>query len=210
MVQLSQGPDEFRWNLNANGKFSVDSMYRALIHSDIPVNSNKKIWKMKIPLKLKFFAWYLRKVVILTNDNLIKRNWHGSSKCVFCPQEETITHLLFQCSVARSIWSAIQIASTLRPPCSVANIFGDWLHGIDKRDRNIIRVGALAVIWSLWLCRNDKVFNDKNFSFIQVLYRNTGLLRLWSTLQRVEFRDLFMEVSACLETTARDIFIPHG
>ena len=61
MVQLSQGPDEFRWNLNANGKFSVDSMYRALSHSDIPVNSNKKIWKMKIPLKLKIFAWYLRK-----------------------------------------------------------------------------------------------------------------------------------------------------
>ena len=28
-IQLSQGVDEFRWNLNANGKFSVDSMYRA-------------------------------------------------------------------------------------------------------------------------------------------------------------------------------------
>ena len=29
-------------------------------------------------------------------------------------------------------------------------------------------------------------------------------------LQRVEFRDLFMEVSAQLETTARDIFTQHG
>ena len=120
------------------------------------------------------------------------------------------SHLFFQCRVARSIWSAIQIASTLRPPCSVANIFDDWLHGIDKRDRTIIRVGALAVIWSLWLCRNDKVFNDKNFSLMQVLYRSTGLLRLWSTLQRVEFRDLFMEASARLEQTARDIFSQHG
>ena len=52
-VQLSQGHDEFRWNLNVNGQFTVESMYRALIHSNIPVDSNKKIWSMKIPLKLK-------------------------------------------------------------------------------------------------------------------------------------------------------------
>ena len=42
-IQLSQGSDVFRWNLHDNGTFSVDSMYRALIHSDVPVDSNKKI-----------------------------------------------------------------------------------------------------------------------------------------------------------------------
>ena len=52
-VQLSQGSDEFRWNLNGNELFSVDSMYRVLLHSDMPVDNNKKIWCMKIPLKLK-------------------------------------------------------------------------------------------------------------------------------------------------------------
>ena len=52
----------------------MDSMYRALIQSDVTVVNNKKIWKMKIPLKNKIFAWYLRRGVILTKDNLIKRN----------------------------------------------------------------------------------------------------------------------------------------
>ena len=85
VVQLSQGPDEFRWNLLSNGKFSVDSMYRAMINSDVPVDNNKKIWKLRIPLKLKIFAWYLRKGVILTKDNLVKRNWHGSTKMCFLP-----------------------------------------------------------------------------------------------------------------------------
>jgi hypothetical protein len=74
----------------------------------------------------------------------------------------------------------------------------------------LIRVGALAVIWSLWLCRNDKVFNDKNYSLLQVIYRCTSTLRLWSPLQRMENRDLFMEVCTLLEATARDIFCPHG
>ena len=73
-MQLSQGHDEFRWNLNRNGKFSVDSMYRAIVQPEIPVDNNNKIWQMKVPLKLKVFAWYLRKGVILTKDNLVKRN----------------------------------------------------------------------------------------------------------------------------------------
>jgi hypothetical protein len=209
-IQLSAGSDVFRWNLHANGIFSVASLYNAIIQSDIPVDNNKKIWKMKIPLKTKIFAWYLRRGVILTKDNLVKRNWHGSTRCVFCHQDETIKHLFFHCRFARSIWSIIQIASNLRPPTSVAKFFGNWLHGIDLRFRTLIRVGALAVIWSLWLCRNDKVFNDINCSLLQVIYRCTGMLRLWSPLQRMENQGLFTEVCTQLEATARDTFSQHG
>jgi hypothetical protein len=62
------------------------------------------------------------------------------------------------------------------------------------------------VVWSLWLCRNDKVFNDKNCSLLKVIYRCTGILRLWLTLERIEHRDLFMEVCTRLEAMARDTF----
>src|SRR4051812_28800428 len=141
---------------------------------------------MKIPLKTKIFAWYLRKGVILTKDNLIKRNWHGSTQCVFCHQDETIRHLLFHCKFARSIWSFIQIASGLSPPRSVINVFSHWLHG---KYRTLFRVGALAIIWSLWLCRNDKIFNNIMSSPLQVIYRATAILRSWNILRRMEFRD---------------------
>jgi hypothetical protein len=104
---------------------------------------------MKIPLKNKIFAWYLRRGVILTKDNLSKRNWLGSKTCVFCPQDETIKHLFFQCNFARSIWSVIQVASGLYTPTSIANIFGNWLHGIDYKFLILLRVGAMALIWSL-------------------------------------------------------------
>jgi hypothetical protein len=129
---------------------------------------------------------------------------------VFCHHDETIKHLFFQCRFARSIWSIIQVASDLYPPCSVTNIFGNWLHGIDNRFRTLNRVGALAVIWLFWLCINDKVVNDKVSSPFQVIYQCNGTLRLWSSLQRVEHRDLFMEVCTRLETTARDTFSIMG
>ena len=209
-IQLIDEHDEFRWNLTENGKFSVDSMYKALIHSQIPVNKNKHIWKMKIPLKIKIFAWYLRRGVVLTKDNLVRRNWQGSTKCCFCHHEETIKHLFFECQFARSIWSTIQVASSLYPPSSVTNIFGNWLHGIDNRDRVHIRVGAIALLWSLWLCRNNAVFDAKMSSPMQVIFHCAHLLREWSTLQKPEHRDLYMEVCSRLEQVAKDVFTHHG
>ena len=152
----------------------------------------------------------MRRGVILTKYNLVKRNWHENMQCVFCQQNETIKHLFFQCRFARSIWSCIQVPSNLYPPTSVTNIFGNWLHVIGHRFRTFIRVEALAIIWSLWLCRNDKVFNDKNCSLLQVIYRCTATIRLWSALQKVENRDLFTKVCTRLKNTARDTFSLHG
>jgi hypothetical protein len=125
-VHLQDGHDVFRWSLHENGKFSVGSMYNALITPDIPIDkiNNDKLWKLKLPLRIKVFGWYLRKGVILTKDNLAKRNWHGSKECVFCHKNETIKHLFFECRFTRSIWSVIQFASTLYQPTSVANILG--------------------------------------------------------------------------------------
>jgi hypothetical protein len=61
---------------------------------------------------------------------------------LFCHHNETIKHLFFQCCFARSIWSCIQVASDMYPPTSDANMFGNWLHGIDR----FRTVGALAVV----------------------------------------------------------------
>jgi hypothetical protein len=122
----------------------------------------RKFGRWKYLLKTKKIAWYLRCGVTLTKDNLIKRNWHGSKTCVFCSQDETIKYLFLQCIFARSIWLVIETASGLYTPTSITNIFGNWLHGINYKYMIFIRVGAMALIWSLWLCRNDKVLIAKN------------------------------------------------
>ena len=76
-ISLNQERDGFKWNLDPTGVFSVKSHYMGLINQDVP-NLNKRIWKLKAPLKIKKFLWYLRRGVILTKDNLAKRNWHGN------------------------------------------------------------------------------------------------------------------------------------
>jgi hypothetical protein len=73
-VQLRNQRDRFVWGLHQNGLFSVKSMYRASLGVQ-PLPYNTFIWKLKIPLKVKVFMWYLFKGVILTKDNLARRQW---------------------------------------------------------------------------------------------------------------------------------------
>ena len=73
-LELSQERDAFRWNFDQTCVFTVKSHYLGLIHQDIP-NLNKRIWKLKTPLKIKVFLWYLRRGVIFTKYNLTKWNW---------------------------------------------------------------------------------------------------------------------------------------
>jgi len=105
-IVLSQEKDEFKWNLDQTGVFSVKSHYLGLINQNTP-NLNKRIWKLKAPLKIKIFLWYLRRGVILTKDNLAKQNWQGNQQCCFCHENETIQHLFFDCRFARMVWASV-------------------------------------------------------------------------------------------------------
>lgn len=59
---------------------------------------HKKIWKGKIPAKIKIFLWLMMNNAILTKDNLLKRKWTRDPSCYFCENDENISHLFFQCS----------------------------------------------------------------------------------------------------------------
>ena len=57
-VDLVDGLDNFRWNLTKSGLFTVRSFYLYLIDTHPPFR-HKSIWKLKIPLKLRFsFGFY--------------------------------------------------------------------------------------------------------------------------------------------------------
>ena len=115
------------------------------------------IWKIKVPLKIKIFMWFLHREVILTKDNLAKRNWNGNKCCSFCDKEETIHHLFFECPFAKVIWRIVHMAFNITPLKNVLHLFGSWLHGIHKKELKQIRVGACAVLWAMWNVRNDFV-----------------------------------------------------
>jgi hypothetical protein len=65
--------------------------------------------------------WYIKEVV-LTKNNLAKRNWGGSKQCNFCRHDETV-HLFFDCFYARFLYGLTQIVFNISPPHSGQHMF---------------------------------------------------------------------------------------
>jgi hypothetical protein len=53
-VRLNEREDVFRWGLSQNGIFKVRIMYNVMSTSSIW--HNRLLWKLKLPLKLKYFG----------------------------------------------------------------------------------------------------------------------------------------------------------
>ena len=120
-INLTNDADRFVWNLTASGIFSVKSMDLGYMN-DNTIFHRKYLWKIKVPLKIKIFMWFLHRKCILTKDNLLKRNWQGSKTCCFCDKDETIQHLFFECPLAKIIWRIVHIDFGIAPPKNVANL----------------------------------------------------------------------------------------
>ena len=101
-VQLSDELDTIRWSLTTTGVFSVKSMYLDLIDTG-PLSRSLHLWKVKVPLRIKIFMWFIHKGLILTKDNLSKINWVGNTRSCFCDHNESIKHLFLECPLAKLV-----------------------------------------------------------------------------------------------------------
>jgi hypothetical protein len=209
-VRLSNENDSFVWALNSSGNFTVKSYYLDLLQ-DKRNFLRKYIWKMKVPLKIKIFMWFLYRRVILTKDNLAKRNWQGCKKCVFCDKDESIQHLFIDCPLAKVVWRIVYMTFGLSPPVNITHLFGTWLSGIAKKDVLQIRVGVCALIWAIWNVRNEVVFNKpKPQPFLQVIPLAIHWIRTWSYLQPEDHRAAMESGCNRLEMVARDFYNQCG
>ena len=70
-VQHHDRRDSFCLDLIKIKKLSVQSMYNDVLQG-VGVPAKRLAWKVKVPLKIKIFVWYLKQGVILTKDNFVK------------------------------------------------------------------------------------------------------------------------------------------
>jgi len=90
-------------------------------------------------------------------------------------------------------------------------MLGNWLSNFDNNERRVILVGAAALCWAIWKCRNDIIFNKTKYSsFMQAVFRGTYWLRLWAQLQHKDtIKVMFRKASLVLEVVAWEI-ANHG
>jgi hypothetical protein len=84
-IHLNDEPNRFKWHL---------TMYADCMNGHT-VFLKKYLWKIKVPIKIRIFMWFLYNKVILTKDNLVKRHWTGCAKCVFVVLRRQLTIFLY-------------------------------------------------------------------------------------------------------------------
>jgi hypothetical protein len=117
----------------------------------------------------------------LTRDNLVKRQSVDDLTCVFCNELETSNHLFFDCVLAKAVWSEIKFCIGAREAIVdinyVAKLWGD------TRDNSALNMIYVALLWVLWLTRNDMYFKRNNWCGMQVIWRRLACtLAQWGIL----------------------------
>jgi hypothetical protein len=100
-------PDVLRWNWGAKETYSTKSCYLSMFHGSVSMAGALQVWKSWAPAKCKFFLWLALHDTCWTADRLERRRLPRPSVCPFYDQaQESITHLLLGCVLAREVWAS--------------------------------------------------------------------------------------------------------
>jgi hypothetical protein len=129
-VNLNQAEDKILWGLSANKIFSTSSLYRFMTSGGVSSNVAKKIWKCKIPLKIRIFLWKAFHNRIQVANQLKLRNWKGNEFCVLYGEREDINHIIFSCPLFGFVWIFMsEVLGWDDFPRSMEELIGEWLPG---------------------------------------------------------------------------------
>lgn len=115
----------------------------------------RKVWKMRVPSKVKVFVWKSFHESIPTMVNLWNHHVPVDGNCLICKEEiETTDHALFQCQRAREVWD-ILYPLIMTTDYTIMDIKDRWLSLADNSMEVLehISVGA----WSIWNDKNNAI-----------------------------------------------------
>uniref|UniRef100_A0A803QQT2 Reverse transcriptase zinc-binding domain-containing protein n=1 Tax=Cannabis sativa TaxID=3483 RepID=A0A803QQT2_CANSA len=158
--------DKILWHYSKYGEYSVKSGYRmAASFTTEQHQSNehsivqwwKKLWRLKIPPKVKHFVWKVAHNWLPANVNLAKRGIASSVVCSRCSShvDESVAHALWECKASKGYWRVSGLYDDLKQMLGEDNltmlmrIAAEW----DKEKLEFF----LLVSWNIWNVRNTVV-----------------------------------------------------
>lgn len=142
------------WQLNSSGLYSSQSLYKVVDFRGIKPVFASAIWSLKIPPRVQCFLWLLTKNKVLTRDNLSKRRKVEDSSCLFCCELESVSHLFFDCAVAKQMWFALAAVFNIHLEPSLDSIGKFWL---SNRKNCVLNIISSFALWSLTSLSENRV-----------------------------------------------------
>jgi ribonuclease HI len=116
----------------------------------------KRIWGLCIPPKVRVFWWRVVNGFLPSRGELHRRHIEPTPNCETCgADEESIKHVLMDCTVAKSFWAEVKKLTGAKLPRLHPR---SWAHDLvdpvlcSPKDAAIFLCG----MWSLWMARNKQ------------------------------------------------------
>jgi hypothetical protein len=135
-----------------------------------------------------------------------KCNWQGNPVCSFCNQVETLEHLFFSCSFAKSTWGVMGAA--LGTSCCPKNLWQSivWFYRFLPGGESFYMVGLAAVCWSIWTVRNKVTFEKHVVrSPVEAVFTVCSFLLYWAGLQAGDDKDKLTDGARKLMSLAAEV-----
>jgi hypothetical protein len=159
--------DKVIWKNAADGAFSVKTAHNLFFMATIKFACAKPIWKLKAPVKCKFFMWLAVHRRYLAADNLERRGWPHNTFCPLCQNNpEDCTHLFVHCRFSQQVWGRFRTWTKANFPIPSDNFRSTeewWLEarkGAPKNLRRDFDTVTILVHWGLWKERNARIFQQ--------------------------------------------------
>jgi hypothetical protein len=105
----------------------------------------------------------------------------------------------------------IQLTFGLLAPSNIKHVYGGWAQNMNAKNKRLLFVWMGTMFWSIWLNRNDIIFNKTSISFyMQVIFRATYWTRMWALFQKEEEQTVLRIACQLVETLTMEIFAKHG
>lgn len=171
--------DAWAWHYERTGQFTVRSAYRLLSETrrrredwltGRSENSDKveykgqwrRLWKLKIPGKLKNFAWRLAKNSVPTEALRHHRNMVDNDVCPICNSAvDSWRHALVECTMAKCVWSLIDEDLVEHMIACSHDDARLWLIELQDSMNNEEFVKVLVTLWSIWWVRRKAIHEER-------------------------------------------------
>jgi hypothetical protein len=165
--------DCLAWEPEKHGLYSIKSAYKLLFtgrqqeaHVSQATSSGDPIWrilwKIEVSPKVRVFWWRVLHGFLATKHTLYNRRIDRLPNCGICgASEESIRHVLMECTVARIFWQITKDTTGVKiPKLHEVTWARDLLDGniCSRKDATII----LCDMWSLWMQRNKRCHGEES------------------------------------------------
>ncbi|GKV19246.1 hypothetical protein SLEP1_g29532 [Rubroshorea leprosula] len=179
-VSINRGTEDvWIWKWDNSGQYTVRLAYQQLLPAQ-QVQSLQapfiQVWNPHVPLKVSALAWRALHDRLPTKSNLARRGVitnGGGIQCSNClKKEETINHLMFECPLSWKVWTSCYSWWGISTAINVDTTTHFKQHTGLIDSKNINQAWAViwfAALWSIWLQRNQVIFNSNHDSLEEML-----------------------------------------